>query len=40
MVLVKRMLVAVLVCGVFLAQAQAATKRTRTKNLPSQARGG
>ena len=36
MVLVKRMLVAVLVCGVFLAQAQAATKRTRTKNrLPT-----
>src|SRR5215475_13950150 len=36
MALVKRALIAVLMCGVFLEQAQAATKRTRTKNrLPA-----
>src|SRR6267143_1805902 len=36
MVLVKRVLIAVLVCGVCLAQAQAATTRTRAKNrLPT-----
>src|SRR5215470_7729331 len=36
MVLVKRMLVAVLLCGVCLAQAQAATRRTRTQHrLPA-----
>src|SRR5215510_5514794 len=40
MVLVKRILVVVLVYGVCLAQAQAATKRTRTKNrLPARPAG-
>ena len=40
MVLIERVLIVVLVCGVFLAQAQAATKRTQVKKPPSnQARG-